>query len=207
MNKSEVKWYNIFSVATAVILLVISAVPIILSRGSGLLPGLFTASLAIVLLIVGVCMRNSIAKGIIITVMTLVFAYASVVGSVFISLHSGMARNAAAARTEDPSEWGSFHAYSDTSYDGRYTADVISDQGMIIVTITDTDGNEVFTFEPARRSDFWGICWANDSYDLWIQSGDTGTFCMSPEDGMWVRNDDAVRPDYIITRYELQNGD
>jgi hypothetical protein len=89
-----------------------------------------------------------------------------------------------------------------SSYDGKYYAYMTQHDQMIVVNIYSEDDTEVFTFEPCRKSDFWGICWENDSYNLWVQSGDIGIICYTESDEVWSVDDSAVRPDYIISKYE-----
>ncbi|MBQ7274438.1 MAG: hypothetical protein IJR15_03190 [Clostridiales bacterium] len=99
-------------------------------------------------------------------------------------------------------EYGSFTIEKTSSYDGKYYAYMTQRDQMIVVNIYSEDDNEVFTFEPCRKSDFWGICWENDSYNLWVQSGDIGIICYTESDEVWSVDDSAVRPDYIISKYE-----
>ena len=74
---------------------------------------------------------------------------------------------------------------------------------MIAVTVYDAGSGELIDdFSPARASDFWGICWEKDSYNIWTQSADIGTSCYSYQDGKWERSDQAVLPDYIVSRYD-----
>ena len=99
-------------------------------------------------------------------------------------------------------EYGSFTIEKTSSYDGKYYAYMTQHDQMIVVNIYSEDDNEVFTFEPCRKSDFWGICWENDNYNLWVQSGDIGIICYTESDEVWSVDDSAVRPDYIISKYE-----
>lgn len=99
-------------------------------------------------------------------------------------------------------QYGSFTVEKTSCYDGKYYALVTEDEQMIEITIYSSEDNEVFSFEPCRKSDFWGICWENDSYNLWIQSGDIGIICYGMADEVWSINDDAIRPDYIISKYD-----
>ena len=99
-------------------------------------------------------------------------------------------------------EYGSFTIEKTSSYDGKYYAYMTQHDQMIVVNIYSEDDNEVFTFEPCRKSDFWGVCWENDSYNLWVQSGDIGIICYTESDEVWSVDDSAVRPDYIISKYE-----
>ena len=99
-------------------------------------------------------------------------------------------------------EYGSFTIEKTSSYDGKYYAYMTQHDQMIVVNIYSEDDTEVFTFEPCRKSDFWGICWENDSYNLWVQSGDIGIICYTESDEVWSVDDSAVRPDYIISKYE-----
>ena len=102
-------------------------------------------------------------------------------------------------------EYGSFTIERTSSYDGKYYAYMTQHDQMIVVNIYSEDDNEVFTFEPCRKSDFWGICWENDSYNLWVQSGDIGIICYSMSDEVWSVDDTAVRPDYILSKYDVDS--
>ena len=99
-------------------------------------------------------------------------------------------------------QYGSFTVDKSFSYDEKYYALISEDEQMIVITLYSSDDNEVFSFEPCRKLDFWGICWENDSYNLWIQSGDIGIKCYGMADEVWSINDDAIRPDYIISKYD-----
>ncbi len=97
-------------------------------------------------------------------------------------------------------EYGSFTIEKTSSYDGKYYAYMTQHDQMIVVNIYSEDDEEVFTFEPCRKWDFWGICWENDSYNLWVQSGDLGVLCYTMSDEVWSLDLDAVRPDYIVSK-------
>ena len=104
--------------------------------------------------------------------------------------------------TDSKPQYGSFTVNKSSSYDGKYYALISEDEQMIVITLYSSDDNEVFSFAPCRKSDFWGICWENDSYNLWIQSGDIGIKCYGMADEVWSFDDDALRPDYIISKYD-----
>lgn len=74
---------------------------------------------------------------------------------------------------------------------------------QIIVSVYLTENDElVFSFNPARAWDFWGICWESNSYNIWIQSGDIGIYCYAYEDDQWYVDENAVRPDDIVSKYD-----
>ena len=106
----------------------------------------------------------------------------------------------------DPQEWGSFSPNKTTSYDNKYYAlQTVNEYDYIVVTIYETETNErVYSFSPARALDFWGICWENDTYNIWIQSSDIGDYCYKYDNDTWILDEEAQMPDYIITRHELQ---
>lgn len=108
----------------------------------------------------------------------------------------------------DPQEWGSFSPNKTTSYDNKYYAlQTVNDNDYIVVTVYETETNEkVYSFSPARALDFWGICWENDTYNIWIQSSDIGDYCYKYDNDTWILDEEAEMPDYIITRHELQFG-
>ena len=99
-------------------------------------------------------------------------------------------------------EYGSFSPERAYSYDKQYFTTIIDGGDDVIVMIYDKNHDVVCSFSPCRKSDFWGVCWENDNYNLWIQSGDIGVVCYSPKGKKWVLNSDAVRPDYIVSKYD-----
>ena len=99
-------------------------------------------------------------------------------------------------------EYGSFTAQRAYSYDRAYSAAVIESGDNVMIMIYDKDHYAVSSFTPCRKSDFWGICWEKDNYNIWIQSGDIGVVCYSKKGDKWVLNSDAVRPDYIVSKYD-----
>ncbi len=102
--------------------------------------------------------------------------------------------------------WGSFTAEKTYSYDQKYYAiqneKEIDGISFIDVVICNEKNESVYTFTPARASDFWGICWENDNYNIWIQSADIGVICYSYDNEIWTENNTAIRPDYIISKYD-----
>ena len=107
-------------------------------------------------------------------------------------------------KTED---WGSFTAEKTWSYDQAFYAIQSTEEkdgiSFIVVSVYTAENDKlVYSFMPARASDFWGICWENDSYNIWIQSADVGTQCYQYEDGAWEGDPSAVRPDYIQSKYD-----
>jgi len=111
-----------------------------------------------------------------------------------------------------PEYWGSFTDATITSSDGKYTAAYFSahmeeyNGRMIVVDVRDAETKEVVSsFIPARHLDFWGICWEEGTHKLWIQSGDTGIACYSEQDGEWILDKSAVRPDSIISKNEAES--
>ena len=99
--------------------------------------------------------------------------------------------------------YGSFSPERTESFDGKYYALQTVVDRMIEVTVYATDGNRrIFSFQPARSMDFWGICWENDSYNIWIQSADIGIYCYEFVNEVWTVKVDAVRPSYIVSRWD-----
>ena len=98
--------------------------------------------------------------------------------------------------------YGSFSIDPVSSYDGKYLARPNESGDNITVMILTDDVMKTTSFSPCRKSDFYGICWEEDSYSLWIQSGDIGVICYRLVNGKWAEDPDAVRPDYIISRYD-----
>lgn len=93
------------------------------------------------------------------------------------------------------------------SYDKKYYAlqnvEETESGRSIKVTVYSTDMNKaVAEFTPARASDFWGICWESDTYNIWIQSGDAGVLCYACQGEEWTFEGSAERPSYIISKYD-----
>ncbi len=111
--------------------------------------------------------------------------------------------------TEDQ-EYGSFSPYAVESFDGKLVAkqnvEKLGDIRYVRVYVYDKENGElVGDFWTERAWDFWGICWENDSYNIWIQSADVGIYCYRYQDGTWVRDSiNTKRPDYIVSRWEAQ---
>lgn len=104
-------------------------------------------------------------------------------------------------------DWGSFTADKTYSYDEKYYANqgVVEgeDAKMVKVTICLADTDEVIAaFEPARARDFWGICWEEDTYNIWAQSADIGILCYAYHNGAWTLDEGAERPSYMISKYD-----
>ena len=114
-------------------------------------------------------------------------------------------------KNEQSGNYGSFTSEKTYSFDKKYYAlqTVDNDENSrmyrgIIVSIYDGMDRLVFSFSPARAWDFWGICWEKDSYNIWIQSSDTGTYCYRYDNDKWLLDESAEKPDYIITKYEAE---
>lgn len=74
-------------------------------------------------------------------------------------------------------QWGSFTAEKTYSYDKVFYAvqslDKKDDISYIVVDVYKTGNDEkMYSFSPARANDFWGICWEERTYNIWIQSAD-----------------------------------
>ncbi len=109
-----------------------------------------------------------------------------------------------AQQTED---WGDFSPDKTYSYDNKYYAvqsiEEKNDCKFIVIYIYSAQNDGfVFSFTPARAIDFRGICWENDTYNIWIQSADIGTLCYKCEDNKWEVDETAVKPDYIQSKYD-----
>lgn len=111
------------------------------------------------------------------------------------------------SQTQHAENWGSFTAEKTYSYDKTLYAiqetqekDGIS---FVVVSVCAAENDEVlYAFTAARASDFWGICWEKETYNLWIQSGDIGVLCYQYEEGLWKVDPSAIRPDEIQSKYD-----
>ena len=109
--------------------------------------------------------------------------------------------------TNKERQWGSFTAEKTNSFDDVFyavqTVEEKDDASYIVVDIYKTENDEkIYSFSPARASDFWGICWEETTYNIWIQSADVGVLCYEYQDGCWNLNENEVRPKEIISKYD-----
>ena len=112
----------------------------------------------------------------------------------------------------DADSYGSFTIEKTYSFDEKYYAVCESvenaegkngDVKYIEISVYTADSEElVGTFCPARAMDFWGICWESSTYNIWIQSADVGIICYKYDNGQWVQDDSAERPNDIISKYD-----
>ena len=127
-------------------------------------------------------------------------------------IYRGMQPKPQAAAPADTGDSGSFTVgvpgtvFSD---DGKLAAEQSLEQDAgsgvnnVKVTVTNLEnGLTVGEFVAERAMDFWGICFEPGSYNIWIQSGDVGVYCMRYDDGTWVKDLDAPRPESIVSRYD-----
>jgi hypothetical protein len=100
-------------------------------------------------------------------------------------------------------EYGSFTIDRTYSHDKKYYAECVTrSTGAVYIEVYESASNlRISSFNACRSSDFWGICWEYDNYNLWIASADIGYICYSFNGEEWVRNKEAVKPDYIIGRW------
>lgn len=109
-------------------------------------------------------------------------------------------------RAAKEKDYGSFTVERTYTYDKKYYADItVQNSGMVLIQIYTRNNIRVSSFKPCRLSDFWGICWEYDNYNLWIQSSDIGYICYSFNGEEWERNKDAVMPGYIIGRHTAKS--
>lgn len=98
---------------------------------------------------------------------------------------------------------GSYTFDKTYSYDHRYYAlQSVEDRALIVTIYTMGTDEKIDEFSPSRSLDSWGICWEKDTYNIWTQSADIGTYCYEYQNGKWIRNENAREPDYIISRYD-----
>lgn len=111
-------------------------------------------------------------------------------------------------KPDAPVYMGSFTLDKAYSYDEKYYAiqeaeDTGASFKYIKVSVYESETNSlIFSFYPARALDFWGICWENDTYNIWTQSADIGIYCYKYDDEQWEIDYSAQRPEYIISKYD-----
>jgi hypothetical protein len=105
-------------------------------------------------------------------------------------------------RAAKEKDYGSFTVERTYTHDKKYYAEcTVQNSGMVLIAISTNSNIRVSTFRPCRASDFWGISWEYDNYNLWIQSSDVGYICYSFNGTEWELNKEAVKPDYLIGRH------
>ena len=83
------------------------------------------------------------------------------------------------------------------SYDGKYSIDLTVEDKMVSITIM-SGSDEVFVIPAGKESEFRGVCWDKNSYDLWLQYKDGDLICYHMADETWEVDTGAEKPDYII---------
>ena len=121
----------------------------------------------------------------------------------FTTACSGIIAHVTATETPRQRFWGSYTAEKTYSYDHKYYAiQNVEDSVIKVSTFLVSSGELIDAFIPARSMDFWGICWERDTYNIWIQSADIGTYCYAYRDGKWGRDETMEAPSYIISRWD-----
>lgn len=87
--------------------------------------------------------------------------------------------------------------YDSDSYDGKYTVCLTSEDKEVLITVL-SGADEVFVFSAGNESEFRGICWDKNSYDLWLQYKDGDLICYHMSDETWKVAHGAEKPDYIV---------
>lgn len=99
-------------------------------------------------------------------------------------------------------KYGSFSVEKEVySYDRKYRARWMSTgTGRIDIELFDSDGI-IAEFEAGWESEFRGVCWEKDNYNIWVQMSSSGYTCYRFNGKEWVEAEGAVKPDYITGRY------
>lgn len=87
--------------------------------------------------------------------------------------------------------------YDSDSFDGKYTAKITTEDREVSITVL-SGSDEVFKIEAGKESDFRGLCWDKNSYDLWLQYQDGKLVCYHMADETWKAADGVEKPDYIV---------
>jgi hypothetical protein len=98
-----------------------------------------------------------------------------------------------------PTRYGSFTTEKTFSYDNKYYAEsVAGSDEKITVNIYDESGSKVYSFAPCWKNDFQGICWENDSYNIWVQFHHVNVTCYRQTGSSWMKDESLRKPDYMI---------
>lgn len=98
-----------------------------------------------------------------------------------------------------PTRYGSFTLEKTYSYDNKYYAEsVAGSDEKITVNIYDENGSKVYSFAPCWKNDFQGICWENDSYNIWVQFHHVNVTCYRQTGSSWMKDESLRKPDYMI---------
>ena len=97
-----------------------------------------------------------------------------------------------------PTRYGSFTLEKTYSYDNKYYAEsVAGSDEKITVNIYDENGSKVYSFAPCWKNDFQGICWENDSYNIWVQFHHVNVTCYRQTGSSWMKDESLRKPDYM----------
>lgn len=104
-------------------------------------------------------------------------------------------------------DYGSFTVTKSYSYDEKYyvTLTKFDNNDGINITVLDirlTENDMIKdSIVTGESVDFWGYCWEEDSYNIWVQSAETGVSCYV-FDGLisWELDETSEKPDYIVTK-------
>lgn len=98
-----------------------------------------------------------------------------------------------------PARYGSFTLEKTYSYDNKYYAEsVAGSDEKITVNIYNENGSKVYSFAPCWKNDFQGICWENDSYNIWVQFHHVNVTCYRQTGSSWMKDESLRKPDYMI---------
>ena len=102
-------------------------------------------------------------------------------------------------------DYGSFTTEKTYCYNEDYYAKTTrfkNDEGIPVVVVDIFSAADDVIKESIiidTSSEFWGFCWEEDSYNIWIQTSE-GLFCYKKGVFEWVLDETAQKPDYIVEK-------
>ena len=95
-----------------------------------------------------------------------------------------------------------------TSDDGKLYAeqslvrDESIDVNIVYITVYSAENDlPVYDFYTTGSMDYQGVCFEPGTWNIWVQSGDLGVYCMKYGDGRWVKDTETPVPETITTRH------
>lgn len=103
-------------------------------------------------------------------------------------------------------DYGSFTMDKTYCYDQAYYANTTrfkNDEGEIVTVVDIFDASDDIIKHSIildTSSEYWGFCWEEDSYNIWVQTAEDGVTCYKKDTFDWVIDENAEKPDYIIEK-------
>ena len=98
--------------------------------------------------------------------------------------------------------YGSFSLEEPLCYDGEYYIKLTDCGEVYLISVYPSRDTGAWPLCHVDKDEYEGVCWEEDTYNVWIQSSPDGVCCYSYDGSGWAEDPEAVRPDYIISKYD-----